>query len=217
MSKILMVCVSMGRVDECRSGANGLRVSGSVGGKVCELGKMKEAFVVKCQGTHESPANLSSNCRRVLQGCLTGGRKGAKRMPEGCKRVPKGHQHQSQWAKGSQQDPPRRKVWTAVLRKSIFWSKIVARSVDFGNHFGSTNGSNSVQKMMPWQDDAQMDPKYWKHGSQTDAKSMHSLERGFCPKHVFSNYSRCFFKIEGSKKQSTNHQKPMWNCCSKKL
>ena len=48
MSKIQVVCVSVGRVDDCTSGANGLRVSGSLGGKVGELGKMKDdAFVVK--------------------------------------------------------------------------------------------------------------------------------------------------------------------------
>lgn len=50
--------MSVGLVDECTSGANGLRVSGSLGGKVGELGKMKETFVAKCQGTKESPANL---------------------------------------------------------------------------------------------------------------------------------------------------------------
>ena len=40
----------MGGVDESTSDANGLRVSGSLGGKGVELGKMKEAFVLKCQG-----------------------------------------------------------------------------------------------------------------------------------------------------------------------
>ena len=38
--KIQVVCVSVGRVDESTIGANGLRVSRSLGGKVGELGKM---------------------------------------------------------------------------------------------------------------------------------------------------------------------------------
>ena len=56
-----MVCVSVGRVHECTCEANGLRVSGSLGGKVGELVYMKEEFVVKCQGTQESPANVPTN------------------------------------------------------------------------------------------------------------------------------------------------------------
>ena len=51
--------MSVGRVDESTSGANGLRLSGSFGGKVGELGKMKAAFVVKCQGTQESPETFA--------------------------------------------------------------------------------------------------------------------------------------------------------------
>ena len=46
ISKIQVVCVSAGQVDESTSGANGLCVSGSLGGKVDELGKINEAFVV---------------------------------------------------------------------------------------------------------------------------------------------------------------------------
>ena len=68
MFKIHVVRVSVGRVDECTSGANGLRVSGSLGGKVGELGKMKEAFVVKHQGTHESPANLPKRVKNIVKG-----------------------------------------------------------------------------------------------------------------------------------------------------
>ena len=59
--------MSVGRLDECTSGANGLRVSGLLGGKVGELGKMKEAFVLKSQGTQESPANLPKDCKRAPQ------------------------------------------------------------------------------------------------------------------------------------------------------
>ena len=32
-----VVCVCVGRADECTCDANGLRTSGSLGGKVCEL------------------------------------------------------------------------------------------------------------------------------------------------------------------------------------
>ena len=79
----------MGRVDECTNGANGLRDNGSLDGKVGELGKMKEAFVVKCQGTQESPANLLKSCKRVPQGCLTG-----ERVLNGCEREPNGYQNE---------------------------------------------------------------------------------------------------------------------------
>ena len=60
MSKIqvVCVCVSVGRVDDFTSGANQLRVSGSLGRKVGDLAKMKDAFVVKYQGNKDSPANL---------------------------------------------------------------------------------------------------------------------------------------------------------------
>ena len=71
MSKIQEVCVSAGRVDGYTCGEYGLRVSGSLGGKVGELLKMKEAFVLKCCGTQNSPANLPTNCKRIPQGCLT--------------------------------------------------------------------------------------------------------------------------------------------------
>ena len=50
ISTIQVVCVSVGRVDESTSGAIGLRVNGSLDGKVDEIGKMKESFVVRCEG-----------------------------------------------------------------------------------------------------------------------------------------------------------------------
>ena len=40
---------------------------------------------------------------------------------------------------GSQKDPP--------VEKPFLCLKIVARRVDFGNHYGLENGSNSVQKI----------------------------------------------------------------------
>ena len=46
--QIQVVCMSVGREDECTNGASGLRDSGLFGGKVGELGKVVEAFVVKC-------------------------------------------------------------------------------------------------------------------------------------------------------------------------
>ena len=55
--------MSVGGVDGCTSDANGLRVSGSLGGKVGVLGKVIETFVVKCQGNQGGPANLPTSCK----------------------------------------------------------------------------------------------------------------------------------------------------------
>ena len=67
-------------MDEYGSRANVLRVSGSLGGKAGDLGKMKGAFVVKCRATYERPANLPISCKRVPQGY----HKGATWIPKGC-------------------------------------------------------------------------------------------------------------------------------------
>ena len=83
MSKIQVVRVSVGRVDERTSGTIGLRVSGSLGGKVGELGRMRGAFVLKCQGTQESPASLPKTCKRVPQGCRKCANR-IERVPKGC-------------------------------------------------------------------------------------------------------------------------------------
>ena len=75
-----------------------------------ELEKMTEAFVVKCQGTQESLANLLTNCKMVPPGC----QKGAKRVPEGrkgYKRAPTS----ATMSQGLFKRPPRGKIRTAVL------------------------------------------------------------------------------------------------------
>ena len=87
-------------------------------------------------------------------------------MPKACKRVPKGHQHHQQWAKGSPKDSLVEPYGRPCCEQLSFVSKMVAQRVDLGNRFGFQNVSNSapkndvgkVEKMMPkWNE--QMNPK----------------------------------------------------------
>ena len=117
---------------------------------------MKEAFVVKCQGNQESPANLPKSCEKF------------KRVPKGCKRVPNGYRHQPHWAKGSPKEPPCNNMDGSVAKHLFFIDNCCPKNrfcepfwVRKWFKIGTQVNAEPVEKMMPnrIQNDEQMNPK----------------------------------------------------------
>ena len=137
----------------------------------------------------------------VLNGC--------QRAQTGTKRAPTS----ATMSQGLSQKPARGKIWTAVFRTV---SILFENGCPKGRFWDSKMLKDRCNKSMPkkWRRWCQHGFKMMKIVSRTDATSMHILEMWFCPKHVFSNDSQWFLKIEGSTNRPTNHHNSMSNRCS---